>query len=268
MVSMLGVGLLLAAQGAAAASHSSLRVHRLGRATQPAVSAVAAPEQTQSMGATSAAAAAIKLFKDMQSGKQPPPPLTGLSKECKAKLEEEHKTRTGLFGQPQDCKATPCTFRMEFTPAPGKVETSEGPACFPKECQNAKDTKIFVQNFQDKMKNALDTVNASCQKHYKDTPEKCPVQEGYQIAVQMDCSASDGAAKSSGTSADGDRSISVDDDYIHDAQPLPRNAMLVTDPPPLRGTEAGAALPPKRNGSAALAPTFMVVVAALLSLML
>lgn len=261
----------------AAAGHSGLRTQRIAHSNRlPGVSipVISAP-QSQSAGA----AKAFEIFKQMQNGMQPPPPMEGLSSECEAKLKEEYKERTGMFGEPGSCERKECIFRVEFNQGSGAaaapeaaggktVQIQEGPACFPKECQNSADTEMFVQKFQEAMKKALDTVHKSCQKHYPDEPERCPVQEGYDVHLQMDCSAAGGAQEGAGTSQSGESKISVDNDYVTDAEPLPSDAMLMTPAPVPRGKGGAGEQPGKRNGASALAPMAIAVTAALVSFML
>merc|ERR1719158_2153149 len=81
--------------------------------------------------------------------------------------------------------------------------------CLPEECHNKKDLKLIVK----KLKDVLNKVMA---------------KEGMKVGLEIDCSASGGAEKGAG----GDREITVDDDYITDAQPLPKHANVPTKRPP------------------------------------
>lgn len=128
-----------------------------------------------------------------------PDELAALSKECSQAAEAVQKERE-MTPPPRipykRCEHTPCVGRMEMTTKGGVTKHAEGPMCLPKECMNSADQKVISAQMQEKMSKLM-----------KDA----------KITLELDCTAAGGADKGAG----GDREITVEDDYLHDAQPLP-----------------------------------------------
>merc|ERR1719456_827973 len=94
------------------------------------------------------------------------------------------------------------------------MSAQEGPACVPLECQNNKDAKILSTGMQSMMEAFVQNVvkGTRAEEKLKDV----------RVNVEIDCSMHGGPEKGAG----GDRKITVDDDYVSDAQPLPRSARV------------------------------------------
>lgn len=139
-------------------------------------------------------------------------PMEGLSPQCQKAVDAEVEKHDGISASNKECSHTACTGRIEAktrSMKKGHEQHSEGPMCMPKECQNGADLKIITAHIQD----TLEAVFG----------------EKMKVTFEIDCSASGGADKGAG----GDGEITVDDDYIHDAQPLyeSRAQQAVTIPP-------------------------------------
>lgn len=125
-----------------------------------------------------------------------PDELAALSKECSQAAEAVQKEREMQPHPYKRCEHTPCVGRMEMTTKGGVTKHAEGPMCLPKECMNSADQKVISAQMQKTMSKLM-----------KDA----------KITLELDCTAGGGADKGAG----GDREITVDDDYVSDAQPLP-----------------------------------------------
>lgn len=141
----------------------------------------------------------IKLFEQGRVWRGNPHDMEALSPQCQKAVKAAQAQMEAAPGSP--CPQTPCVGRLEIVPKGQSAQHSESPMCVPKECQNSADIKTIVTSMNKLMKKVVSDKD----------------EDMDSITMEIDCSSSGGPDKGHG----GDKEITPDDDFIHDAQPLP-----------------------------------------------
>jgi len=160
--------------------------------------------------------------------------MAALSPQCQKGVKAEEERQKNPAEQNTRCEHTPCTARMHMAQKGGPEQSAEGPMCLPKECQNKADVKTITRH-----------MNKVFKEEFADKHEEID-----SMTVEIAC------PNGVDTGAGGDGEISVGDDYVSDAQPLP--AVGHPAAPRTKHTKAGA--------PSALAPTVAVLVAVVANL--
>lgn len=176
-----------------------------------------------------------------------------VSPQCQAAIKKEEQAiengdATGISDPNQPCPHTPCTLSlMVITKKSGRKVSEEGPVCLPKECMGPSDLNKISGSMQDMLQGYFG--------------------ERAQILVELNCRHAGGSTQEAGKVKEVGKTISVDEDYVNDAQPLSDSGrtskagtMPVQKPKP-----SG---PKRYSAAAALAPVATALAASVVGLVL